>query len=86
MRADILQVERRTAPQLTLEIEAPLILAGVRQLAGGRDDVGRAAGPTGPEGFANDSVGFAGSEVKVVTAASGGLLVRNVNEFIWFGL
>src|ERR1700682_2709496 len=47
---------------------------------------GRPTGPTVPVGLANDSVGLAGSEVYVVTAASGGLLVRNVNEFIWFGL
>ena len=42
------------------------------------------AGP--PVGCANDSVGLAGSDVYVDAAASGGLLVRNVNEFIWFGL
>ncbi len=47
---------------------------------------GRPMGPATPVGFAKDRVGFAGSEVYVVTAASGGLLVRNVNEFIWFGL
>src|SRR5688572_27358102 len=47
---------------------------------------GRPRGLAAPNGLAKDSVGFAGSEVNVVTAASGGLLVRNVNEFIWFGL
>src|SRR5438093_11124441 len=47
---------------------------------------GAGPGPTTPNGLANDSVGLAGSEVNVDTAASGGLLVRNVNEFIWFGL
>ena len=47
---------------------------------------GRAAGPTTPNGWSNESVGLFGSEVYVVTAAIGGLLVRNVNEFIWFGL
>src|SRR6266542_3230520 len=39
-----------------------------------------------PVGDVNDSVGFAGSDVKVATAAIGGLFVRNVNEFIWVGL
>src|SRR5919106_670951 len=43
---------------------------------------GRPAGPTAPNGLANVSVGLAGSFVNVVTAASGGLLVRNVNVFI----
>ena len=47
---------------------------------------GGTAGPTTPNGLWNDNVGFAGSEVNVDTAAIGGLLVRNVNEFIWFGL
>ena len=47
---------------------------------------GTTAGPATPVGWSNDSVGLAGSDVKVVTAAIGGLLVRNVNEFIWFGL
>ena len=48
---------------------------------------GRAGRPDDAEsGASNDSVGLAGSDVYVVTAASGGLLVRNVNEFIWFGL
>src|SRR5688572_6094259 len=43
-------------------------------------------GPTTPNGLCNDSVGFAGSEMNVDTAAIGGLFVRNVNVFIWFGL
>src|SRR6185436_20677343 len=47
---------------------------------------GRPSGLAVPNGFEKDSVGLAGSDVKVVTAASGGLLVRKVNEFIWFGL
>src|SRR5687768_11479543 len=47
---------------------------------------GRPSGEAAPVGRANDRVGLAGSDVYVVTAASGGLLVRNVNEFIWFGL
>jgi len=38
------------------------------------------------EGALERHVGFAGSELNVDTAAIGGLLVRNVNEFIWFGL
>ena len=64
VRADVLQVERRAAPQLALEVEAPLILAGVGQIARRRDHVGPApTGPTTPVGLANDSVGFAGSEV-----------------------
>src|SRR2546428_12588463 len=41
---------------------------------------------TTPSGCSNDSVGLAASELNVDTAANGGLLVRNVNEFIWFGL
>ena len=47
---------------------------------------GTIGAPGTPSGLANDSVGLAGSEVNVDTAANGGLLVRNVNEFIWFGL
>src|SRR5204863_6235771 len=47
---------------------------------------GGPAGPTTPNGLCSESVGFDGSEVNVDTAAIGGLLVRNVNEFIWFGL
>src|SRR6267143_725199 len=43
-------------------------------------------GPATPNGRSKDNVGFAGSEVNVDTAASGGLFVRNVKEFIWFGL
>ena len=43
-------------------------------------------GPTTPKGCSSDNVGFSGSELNVATAAIGGLLVRNVNEFIWFGL
>ena len=39
-----------------------------------------------PSGFSSVNVGLFGSLLKVETAASGGLLVRNVNEFIWFGL
>jgi hypothetical protein len=38
-----------------------------------------------PTGCSKDS-GFAALEVNVDTGASGGLLVRNVNEFIWLGL
>ena len=74
-------------PELALDVEAPLVLAGVGQLARRRDHVGprRRARPA-RTGVENDSVGLAGSEVYVVTAAIGGLLVRNVNEFIWFGL
>src|SRR5688572_4586604 len=47
---------------------------------------GRPTGAACPNGRANERVGLAGSLVNVVTAASGGLLVRKVNEFIWFGL
>src|SRR5438128_9906923 len=47
---------------------------------------GRGTAASWPVGFANESVGFAGSEVYVVTGASGGLLVRNVTEFIWLGV
>ena len=59
--------------------------------AGGRSRLGEttsggAPGPTTPNGLVKDSVGFAGSELKVNSAASGGLFVRNVNVFIWFGL
>src|SRR6266508_6724691 len=41
---------------------------------------GRPIGPATPVGFGKDRVGLAGSEVYVVTAARGGLLVRKVNE------
>src|SRR5687768_14282027 len=47
---------------------------------------GRGTAPSWPDGFENESVGLLGSEVYVVTGASGGLLVRKVNVFIWFGL
>ena len=43
-------------------------------------------GPTVPNGWSNDSVGFVGLLLKVNSAAIGGLFVRNVNEFIWLGL
>lgn len=43
-------------------------------------------GPTAPNGLSKDRVGFAWSEVNVTSAANGGLFVRNVNVFIWFGL
>ncbi len=43
-------------------------------------------GPTTPNGWSNDSVGFVGLLLKVNSAAIGGLFVRNVNEFIWLGL
>src|SRR5687767_12557187 len=52
----------------------------------GETTSGGAPGPTAPVGLLNDSVGLAGSEKKVNSAASGGLFVRNVNVFIWFGL
>ena len=39
VRADILDVERGVAPQLTLQVEAPLILAGVGKPARRRDHV-----------------------------------------------
>ena len=47
---------------------------------------GRVIGPAVPDGLSNDRFGLFKSVLNVVTAASGGLLVRNVNEFIWFGL
>src|SRR6266508_6308609 len=47
---------------------------------------GVTAGPATPVGLVNDIVGLALSFVNVDTAANGGLFVRNVNEFIWFGL
>ena len=37
---DVLEIERRAAPELTLEVEAPLVFASVRQLARRRNDVG----------------------------------------------
>src|SRR5689334_1598280 len=47
---------------------------------------GRVTTVATPVGVRNDSVGLAGSEVNVATAVIGGLWVRKVNEFIWFGL
>src|SRR5688572_24505122 len=43
---------------------------------------GLVMGPATPEGLVNDKLGFARSEVYVVTAATGGLFVKNVNVFI----
>src|SRR5262249_3606458 len=41
VRAQILEVECRSGPELGLDVDAPLILAGVGQIASGRDHVRR---------------------------------------------
>jgi hypothetical protein len=73
-------------PELALDVEAPLVLAArsadarvgeIMSAPGRPDEAGRRL---------ERQRRVRRSEVYVVTAASGGLLVRNVNEFIWFGL
>ena len=47
---------------------------------------GRVTTVATPVGVRNDRLGLVRSVLNVATDVIGGLLVRNVNEFIWFGL
>src|SRR6266446_4432286 len=57
------------------------VLRALGSLRVGEMMSGRGSAARAPAGFAKDRVGLAGSDVYVVTGATGGLLVRNVNEF-----
>ena len=51
IRPYILQIQRRTCPQFSLHVEAPLVLPSIRKMARRRDHVGRPAGPDNAKGL-----------------------------------
>jgi hypothetical protein len=85
-RAQVLDVQNRRREEFLLDIEAPLVLPRIRQAPVGRDDVRRSAGSDDAERLLERERRAARVVLNVNWAASGGLLVRNVNEFIWLGL